>query len=114
MKKEESAYKALMTHDTVWTPERSLWCAVVGQTVIDAASTDREIRQEVVDWLESEDFPTVCGMAGLQPHQIRKVIVGILKNPNTKQAFRSAMSFKIILRNFVESHYGDVDKSKDV
>ena len=110
---EQSVYAPLMTHDPVWTPERSLWCAVVGQTVIDAASTDAEIRQEVVDWLESEDFPLVCGMAGLWPHQIRGVIVGILENPDKKAAFRNAMSFKIVLRNFVESHYGDVDKSKE-
>lgn len=111
--KEQSAYKALMAHDPVWTPERSLWCAVVGQSVIDAASTDSAIREEVVDWLNSEDFPSVCDMAGLRPAQVKAVIVSILTDKDAKRAFRKAMQFKIILRNYVASHYGSVDNKRE-
>lgn len=112
LKKEESAYKALMVHDTIWTPERSLWCSVVGQAVIDAASTDHQIRTEVREWLESEDFPVVCGMAGMRPEHIKGILVPILADKDTKRAFRKAMTFKIILRNWIDSHYGEIDRKK--
>lgn len=107
---EESNYKRLQDlPDPVWQPERSLWCAVVGQVVIDAASTDPEIRQEVIDWVASADAETVCGMAGLKKENILKVVCGILYDPDRKRAFRTAMTFKLTLKNWVESHYGTVD-----
>ena len=107
---EESNYKKLHDlPDPVWQPERSLWCAVVGQVVIDAASTDQEIRQEVIDWVQSEDSSIVCGMAGLRHQGIIKVVNDILYDPDRKNAFRTAMTFKLTLKNWVESHYGTVD-----
>lgn len=109
----KSVYTELFTlPDPVWQPERSLWCSVIGQTIIDAASTDKEIRTEVREWLESEDFPVVCGMAGMRQDQVRKVLVEILSEPDCKKAFRKAMTFKIILRNWIDSHYGEIDRKK--
>lgn len=109
---EQSAYKGLAHIDIIWTPERSLWCSVVGQAIIDAASTDRAIRSEVVQWIESEDFPDVCHMAGLVPEKVRVQLVGILEERNSKAAFRKAMNFKIILRNWIDSHYGEADRRR--
>lgn len=111
--KRSSVYAELFKlPDPVWAPERSLWCSVIGQTVIDAASTDREIRTEVREWLESEDFPVVCGMAGMRKEHIRMVLVEILAEPDCKKAFRKAMTFKIILRNWIDSHYGEIDRKR--
>lgn len=113
MEREKSVYTELEHIDSVWTPERSLWCAVVGQTIIDAASTDPEIRAEIVDWLESDDLNNVCEMAGLRPESVANLVSSILRDPDKKRAFRNAMSAKLTLRNWVDSHYGTVDTKGD-
>lgn len=51
-------------------------------------------------------------MAGMHPEHIRNVLVPILSDKDTKRAFRKAMTFKIILRNWIDSHYGEVDKKR--
>lgn len=95
--------------DSVWQPERSLWCAVIGQSATDAASSDGDVREEVEDWLMDEDFSLVCSMAGMQPKNISTVLWGILNEKDRKAAFRKAMTFKIILKNYVASFHGTVD-----
>lgn len=110
---EESAYRHLESMpDPVLQPERVLWLHVMAQAVIDSASRDRAIRKEVADWVEDDDFETVCGMAGLDPVHMRYAINTLLKDRNRKRAFKKAMEFRFLVRTFVESHMGDIDKRR--
>jgi hypothetical protein len=113
MQEEHSAYKALLSMpDPTLQPERVLWLHVMAQAVIDATSRDRAIRKEVSDWIAHEDFEIVCGMAGLDPAHIRHAISALLKDRNRKRAFKKAMEFRFLVRTYVESHTGDVDKKR--
>lgn len=113
MQEEHSAYKALLSMpDPTLQPERVLWLHVMAQAVIDATSRDRAIRKEVSDWIAHEDFEIVCGMAGLDPAHIRYAISALLKDRNRKRAFKKAMEFRFLVRTYVESHTGDVDKKR--
>ena len=98
--------------DPTLQPERVLWLHVMAQAVIDATSRDRAIRKEVSDWISHEDFEIVCGMAGLDPAHIRYAISALLKDRNRKRAFKKAMEFRFLVRTYVESHTGDVDKKR--
>lgn len=95
--------------DSGWQPEQTLWVCVVGQAVIDAASTDESVKDEVAMWLFDEDFPIVCGMASMNPAEVARVVNEILREPNPKKAFRMAMNFRFLLRNFLESQMGEAD-----
>lgn len=113
MTKEHSSYAALFTMpDSTLQPERVLWLHVTAQAMIDAASKDRRIKREVKHWLESEDFEIVCGMAGMQESWVRNAINAILRDRNQKRAFKKAMTFRFLVRSFVDRHTGDVDKRK--
>lgn len=113
MTKEPSSYELLFTlPDSVLQPERVLWLHVVAQAMIDASSRDKLIRQEVADWIEGEDFELVCGMASLSIPHMRYAFEAILADKNLKRAFKRAMDFRFMVRAFVESHTGDVDKNK--
>ena len=110
---DKSAYRPLESMpDPVLQPERVLFLHVVAQAVIDATSRDKSIRKEVVDWLEDDDFEVVCGMAGLDHSYMRHVITSLLKDRNRKRAFKKAMEFRFLVRTFVESHMGEVDKRR--
>jgi hypothetical protein len=98
--------------DPTLQPERVLWLHVMAQAVIDATSRDRAIRKEVSDWIAHEDFEIVCGMAGLDTAHIRYAISALLKDRNRKRAFKKAMEFRFLVRTYVESHTGDVDKKR--
>ena len=107
----KSTYAPLFSMpDSGWQPERTLWVCVVGQAVIDAASTDPVIREEVVQWLADEDFLIVCDMAGMNAAPIRRLVTGILNEDDPKRAFRAAMNFRFMLRSFLESQMGEADK----
>jgi len=111
---EESIYEPLFrSEDTVFTPEQKLWISVVMQAAIDAASTNPATRKEVFNWMRSEDFDIVCGMAGMSKTQVRYDMEAILSAPTIKQAFRYAMSFRYLVRSYIEDNLGEVDKGKD-
>ena len=80
--------------------------------MIDASSRNKEIREEVAEWVDSEDFDIVCGMASLNITHMRYAFKAILSDKNLKRAFKRAMDFRFMVRTFVESHTGDVDKDR--
>lgn len=111
MEREPSAYTALMNSPGLsLTNERILWLHVVAQCLIDASSKRKELRQETEDWVESEDFEIVCGMAGLHIGHMRHAFNAILADRNHKRAFKRAMDFRFMVRSFIERHTGDIDK----
>jgi hypothetical protein len=111
MTKEHSSYAKLMTSpDPTLQPERVLWLHVIAQALIDAASKDKEIRNETKTWLDTEDFEIVCGNAGMREEWVRDAINAILSQKKQKAAFKMAMSFRFLVRSFVDKHRGDVDK----
>ena len=111
MSKEHSSYELLFTlPDSGLQPERVLWLHVTAQAMIDASSRNPELRQEIADWVESEDFDIVCGMASLQIDHMRYAFKAILADNNLKRAFKRAMDFRFMVRTFVESHTGEIDK----
>lgn len=111
MTKEQSSYAPLFSMpDATLQPERVLWLHVIAQALIDAASKDRRIKREVRQWLELEDFEVVCGMAGMQESWVRSAINAILRTKNQKLAFKKAMTFRFLVRSFVDKHTGTVDK----
>lgn len=113
MTKEESVYKALFSNpDSILQPERVLWLHVVAQALIDASSRDPLIRGEVAEWVDSEDFDVVCGMASLHLGHMRYAFKAILADKNLKRAFKRAMDFRFMVRTFVESHTGEIDKDR--
>jgi hypothetical protein len=108
-----SAYKPLESMpDPTLQPERVLWLHVTAQAVIDAASRDRAIKREVAEWVKHEDFEIVCGMAGIEPSYVSHLISALLKDRNRKRAFKKAMEFRFLVRTYVESHTGDIDKRR--
>lgn len=113
MTKEHSNYAKLMDDpDPTLQPERVLWLHVIAQAMIDAASKDKEIKNEVRQWLLVEDFEIVCGMAGMQPEWVRHAINAILKDKNQRRAFKKAMHFRFLVRSFVDRHMGTADKRR--
>ena len=58
-------------------PEQSLWNAVICRAFIDAQHGSRSARE----WLlfGSEDFITVCSLAGVSPFSVRKAAQRLIK-----------------------------------
>jgi hypothetical protein len=113
MQREPSSYALLFSlPDSVLQPERVLWLHVVAQALIDASSRDKELRQEVAEWVDSEDFEVVCGMATLRIEHMRYAFKAILADNDMKRAFKRAMDFRFMVRSFVESHTGEIDKNR--
>ena len=113
MSDKHSSYALLFTFpDSVLQPERVLWLHVIAQALIDASSRNKELRQEIADWVESEDFEIVCGMASLHFDHMRYAFKAILADKNLKRAFKRAMDFRFMVRTFVESHTGEIDKNR--
>lgn len=64
------------------TPEQALWRAVIERAAIDANGRDRpcgnpdeaRARRRAYFWIkgDSEDFRTVCALAGLDPDYVRE------------------------------------------
>lgn len=115
MQKEKSSYAFLLTlPDPVLQPERVLWLHVIAQAVIDAASKRREIKKEIRDWVDTEDFEYVCGAAGVDDFSVSALIHKLLRDRNRKRAFHHAMKFRFSVRSFIELNTGDVDKNRGV
>ena len=113
MTEEHSSYALLFTlPDSGLQPERVLWLHVVAQALIDASSRNKDLRQETSEWVDSEDFEIVCGMASLHLDHMRYAFKAILSDNNLKRAFKRAMDFRFMVRTFVESHTGEIDKNK--
>lgn len=113
--KPPSAYESLFNFpDPVLQPEQVLWLHVIAQALIDASSRNKEIKLEVVDWRASEDFETVCGMAGVSPAYISHALNAILRDKSPKRAFKKAMSFRFLIRSYIDANRGDVDKNRGV
>jgi hypothetical protein len=109
--KETSIYEKLFTlGDVKFSPERNLWIAVVGQAAVDAASTSAWVRADVGDWLDSPDFEIVLGNAGMEVEFVRPILERVYNTKNRKAAFRAAMTFKFMLRNYIEGYTGDKDE----
>jgi len=62
------------------TPENILFRRVCGQAVKDIYGSDKE-RKEVIDWLISGDFVTVCTMAVLPAEDLREQMYNLLDMP---------------------------------
>lgn len=60
------------------TSALKLWRAVINQSVIDSASQKGADRAGVIRWIASDDFDIVCGLAGLNEHTIKRILVSIL------------------------------------
>lgn len=113
MQKEHSSYEFLFTlPDSVLQAEQVLWLHVVAQALIDASSTIKEIKYGVVVWRDSEDFDLICGMAGVNTEHVRHVLNAILRDRNPKRAFKKAMTFRFLVRTYIDSHRGEVDKQR--
>lgn len=111
MPKENSSYALLLdSPGTSLANERILWMHVVAQALIDASSRDPALREEIAEWVDSEDFEIVCGMAALHLEHMRHAFKATLADNNLKRAFKRAMDFRFMVRSFVESHTGDIDK----
>lgn len=112
---ERSIYEPLTKgEDTIFTPEQRLWISVVMQSAIDAASTNKKVKREVIQWLSSEDFDVVCGMAGMSPVQVRHDLNAILAADTQQAAFRKAMDFRFLIRSYIEQNMGEADKDGEL
>lgn len=92
-------------------PEQVLYLHVLAQAVIDASSRDKTMRKGISLWTKHEDYITVCENAGVNPEVCRKLIAGILRERNKKKAFKKAMSFRFLIRSYIDSNRGSIDKS---
>ena len=114
MLESDSIYAPIIKlHDATLSPEQRLWISVVMQSAVDAASTNPEIKLEVMNWMASDDFDLVCDMAGMSNLQIRHDLNAILAAPTLKKSFRLAMSFRFLVRSFIEDNLGEVDRHRD-
>ena len=95
-------------------PEQILWSHVVAQAVIDAASKDKQIKQDVIEWSQSEDFEVVCGMAGMQAAHVLSVITTVAREKRHKRAFKKAMAFRFLVRMYIDANSGEVDKKRSL
>ena len=58
--------------------ESKLWRHVLGQAVHDIYQGDDKARKEVMIWLRSPDFLTVCDFADADPKTMREQLVALL------------------------------------
>jgi hypothetical protein len=68
------------------TSSLKLWRAVLIQAVIDSFSPKRHYRLPVARWAVSDDFETVCGMANMSHHTIRKCLAEVLSGQGSIRA----------------------------
>lgn len=112
MQKEESIYAALFDQPgTSLTSERILWLHVLAQALIDSSLSNREVRNDAVNWVGAEDFEEVCNFAGVDPLFMHSLFDLVSGDRNKKRAFKKAMQFRFLVRTFIENNMGFVDKS---
>ena len=90
------------------TNESRLWRRVLIQAITDAGGIRAERRQEVFDWLDTQDFDDVCFFAGVQADYISQEIFNILASPGVPARMRASM-----LRTAIRSCDGEVEEFED-
>lgn len=111
MTTEQSSYASMMhLHGTSMSQEQILWLHVLAQLLLDVTSKQKQIKRDVVDWMASEDFEIVCGMAGVNPIYMHRLFTVLAGDRNKKRAFKKAMEFRFLVRSYVEANSGDADK----
>lgn len=58
-----------------------LWRAVLGQAIRDTYEGQQSARSEVIRWLKTKDFETVCDYAHVEPAQMQEQIATLLTLP---------------------------------
>lgn len=55
--------------------ERILWLTVLSEAVRDATEGEPRHRRAALEWLllDTEDFPEICDLAGIDPEYLRKI-----------------------------------------
>ena len=61
----------LIGKDQEQSSECHLWRAVISQAISDAYLDDRRQKSEVVSWLDTEDFITVCDLADIDHRKMK-------------------------------------------
>lgn len=59
-------------------PECHMWRHVIKQAILDASGTNHSLRLEVGQWLQEQDFETVCILASCNPDPIKSKMKEIL------------------------------------
>jgi len=99
--------------DPVLSSESHLWIAVVMQGVIDAASTNKELREEIRDWVGTEDYDTVIELSGMNPITVRAKFDEILREKTHRGAFKKAMKFRYAVKAYLTRVGGISKQDKD-
>lgn len=79
------------------------------QGVIDAASTNIELRDEIREWVGTEDYDAVIEMSGMNPIVVRQKFDEILNEKTHNGAFRKAMKFRYAVKAYL-TRVGGISK----
>lgn len=71
------------------------------QGMIDAASSNAELRQEINEWVGTEDYDEVIEMSGMNPVFVASSFDDVLSEPDYRTAFRKAMKFRHLIKNYL-------------
>ena len=71
------------------------------QGVIDAASSNPELRQEIDEWVGTEDYDEVIEMSGMSPIFVTNVFEEVLSERDYRAAFRKAMKFRHLVKGYL-------------
>jgi hypothetical protein len=83
------------------------------QGVIDAASTNKELREEIRDWVGTEDYDTVIELSGMNPITVRAKFDEILREKTHRGAFKKAMKFRYAVKAYLTRVGGISKQDKD-
>lgn len=83
------------------------------QGVIDAASTNPELKEEIREWVGTEDYDTVIEMSGMNPIVVRQKFDEILTEKNHNAAFRKAMKFRYAVKAYLTRVGGITKQDKE-
>lgn len=95
--------------DPVLSSESHLWIAVVMQGMIDAASSNPDLKGDIEDWVGTEDYDSVIEMSGMNPAIVRDKFDEILAESDPITAFRKAMKFRYAIKAYL-THVGGISK----
>lgn len=66
--------------DQELSSECRLWRQVISQAISDAYLEDMKPKLEVIQWIDTEDFETVCDCAAVNAERMRQHFVDILES----------------------------------
>ena len=79
------------------TSQSALWRAVLGQAIRDLYGTDNRARVEVLVWIKSRDFDTVCDFAFVEPQQMREQLLAISQlSPGLARKYGSELRHQVM------------------